>query len=266
MKVVVIGEFCTDIFEYGSCTRLNPEAPTPVFVSSRKVSNYGMAGNVVQNLRSLDFCEVIGFHQLSDGDITKHRIVDESSNYILLRIDQDGIPSPINFIPHMLEKIREADAVIVSDYDKGYLNEKALKTIAWNSKISFLDTKKPLGPWAEKFSWIKINKKEFENPAHNKAFIAANADKIIVTLGGKGAKVGDKFYQGQESEVKDVVGAGDSFLAAFSSAYLMTDGNLEKSISFANLAGSHVVKKKGVSDLSGLKEALHSLRNNNLLH
>ena len=266
MKIVVIGECCTDIFEYGVCTRLNPEAPTPVFVSSRKVTNYGMAGNVVQNLKSLDFADIHPYYQLSDGEILKHRIVDESSNYILLRIDNDGTPSPIVFNDYMLDRIKDADAVIVSDYDKGYLNVKALKTIAWNAKLSFLDTKKPLGNWAEKFTWIKINKKEFDSPAHDRTFINKNLNKIVVTLGGKGAMIADKFYSGYESEVKDVVGAGDSFLAAFAAGILVTNGNIDKSIEFANLSGSKVVKKKGVADLTDakpeflyLKDGIHYL-------
>jgi bifunctional ADP-heptose synthase (sugar kinase/adenylyltransferase) len=261
MKIVVIGECCTDIFEYGVCTRLNPEAPTPVFVSSRKVTNYGMAGNVVQNLKSLEFADVHPYYQLSEGEILKHRIIDENSNYILLRIDNDGSPKPIFFNELMLNRIKDADAVIVSDYDKGFLNIKALKTIAWHAKLSFLDTKKPLGDWAENFTWIKINKKEFDSAAHDSTFMEKNKNKIVVTLGGKGAMIGEKFYFGHESEVKDVVGAGDSFLAAFSAAYLVTYGDLEHAVNFANLAGSKVVKKKGVADLEDMKEEFDILMN-----
>lgn len=264
MKIVVVGENCTDIFEYGTCTRLNPEAPTPVFVSNRKITNYGMAGNVEQNLRSLNFAEIHGYHQMSEGEIIKHRIVDENSNYILLRIDHDGKPEPIVFNKFMLKRINEADAVIVSDYDKGFLNVKALKTIAWNSKLSFLDTKKPLGDWADKFTWIKINKKEFDNSSHDRAFINRNLHKIIVTLGGKGAMLDEKFYSGYESEVKDVVGAGDSFLAAFAAAYMVTRQNVEKSIDFANLAGSKVVKKRGVADLQDLLHEFELIKETSL--
>ena len=30
-KILVIGESCLDIFQYGDCKRLCPEAPVPVF-------------------------------------------------------------------------------------------------------------------------------------------------------------------------------------------------------------------------------------------
>lgn len=258
MKVLVIGEYCTDIFEYGSCTRLNPEAPTPVFVTKKVFSNDGMAGNVAVNLNSLEFAEIELFSQKAEERIAKHRFVEENSNYILLRVDKDGPVSKIDLYPWLKDKIREADAVVVSDYNKGFLDEESLESISFLAKMTFLDTKKALGNWARNFTWIKINKKEYDNPSHDKKFLDSHRDRIIVTLGGNGARVGEKHFHGEESEVKDVVGAGDSFLAAFSAAYLKTS-DLKKSVNFANLAGSHVVKKKGVSNLADLSEELSHL-------
>jgi D-beta-D-heptose 7-phosphate kinase/D-beta-D-heptose 1-phosphate adenosyltransferase len=251
MSIIVIGESCLDIFEYGNCTRLNPEAPTPVFISKRKVENLGMASNVHANVRSLNYyASVLLTH---NEQISKHRFVDETSNYILLRVDKDVPVSKISFLPYIVEAIREAEAVIVSDYNKGFMSESDLEIIAHNSKLSFLDTKKALGSWASEFSWIKINQKEYENPAHQLHHL--DPHKIIVTMGGKGARIGETFYEGVPSEVRDVVGAGDSFLAAFSVAYTKTR-DLKKSMDFANLAGSHVVKKRGVADLADLQNSI----------
>ena len=53
MKILVIGDSCTDVFIYGRCERLNPEAPIPVFEPTKTVTNQGMAGNVVANLNKL---------------------------------------------------------------------------------------------------------------------------------------------------------------------------------------------------------------------
>ena len=36
MNILVIGEFCIDEFVYGECARLNPEAPTPVFIPKKQ--------------------------------------------------------------------------------------------------------------------------------------------------------------------------------------------------------------------------------------
>jgi len=253
MKILVIGESCMDIFEYGTCTRLNPEAPTPIFVSKMTVSNRGMAGNVHNNLKSLEHFEVEALHQ-TNGLLKKRRYVDESSNYILLRVDDDRTPEALKLHREIVERVRSADAVVVSDYNKGFLDKTTLAWIAQNSVCSFLDTKKSLETWwASKFTWIKINEKEFNNPLHEENFLREHSESIIVTLGGQGARIGETIYHGQESEVRDVVGAGDSFLAGFAAAYLKTQGDLEKSMNFANLAGSHAVKKKGVADLSELK-------------
>jgi bifunctional ADP-heptose synthase (sugar kinase/adenylyltransferase) len=53
MKILVIGDSCTDVFIYGHSTRMCPEAPVPIFEPSRTVTNDGMAGNVRANLESL---------------------------------------------------------------------------------------------------------------------------------------------------------------------------------------------------------------------
>ena len=53
MSILVVGESCNDIFHYGLCNRLCPEAPVPVFNSSKIVKNGGMAMNVYNNLSSL---------------------------------------------------------------------------------------------------------------------------------------------------------------------------------------------------------------------
>ena len=54
IKVVVIGENCTDKFVYGDVNRLCPEAPVPVLNPRKITKNPGMAGNVVENLKALN--------------------------------------------------------------------------------------------------------------------------------------------------------------------------------------------------------------------
>ena len=54
MKILVVGESCRDIYIYGECGRLCPEAPVPVFKSSGMGSNNGgMATNVFKNIKSI---------------------------------------------------------------------------------------------------------------------------------------------------------------------------------------------------------------------
>ena len=53
MNILIIGDSCTDVFVYGVCNRLCPEGPVPVFNPIKQIENKGMAGNVLQNLKSL---------------------------------------------------------------------------------------------------------------------------------------------------------------------------------------------------------------------
>ena len=39
MKILVIGDKCTDVFVYGSVDRVCPETPVPVMVSHREETN-----------------------------------------------------------------------------------------------------------------------------------------------------------------------------------------------------------------------------------
>ena len=53
MKMLVVGDSCTDVFVYGDIKRLSPEAPVPVFNPIKEKSNGGMAKNVVNNVEAL---------------------------------------------------------------------------------------------------------------------------------------------------------------------------------------------------------------------
>ena len=52
LKILLIGDSCTDEYVYGTCERLNPEAPVPILKFNKKVTTKGMAWNVKKNLES----------------------------------------------------------------------------------------------------------------------------------------------------------------------------------------------------------------------
>ena len=114
MKILVIGDSCTDVFVYGRCNRLCPEGPIPVFEPSKTITNDGMAGNVVNNLRKLgvEKVELITNYE----QITKTRYVEEKSNQMLLRIDSND--KVANTFDIKQVDFDSYDAVIVADYDK----------------------------------------------------------------------------------------------------------------------------------------------------
>jgi bifunctional ADP-heptose synthase (sugar kinase/adenylyltransferase) len=244
MKVLVIGENCTDEFIYGKCTRLNPEAPTPVFIEQRRASNQGMAGNVAENLINLGGLTIWRAHQ--KNPILKTRYVDETSNYILLRVDAEMDVDRINIDDALIEQIEAADLVVISDYDKGFLYPEDLRLISDLSKASIIDTKKPIRfDWSEHFDFIKMNNNEWENPAHDPHAKMVMSPKTIVTQGKKGALFAGELHSGEEVEVMDVAGAGDSFLAGFAHMYAR-DNDIKKSIWFGNKVAAYAVKHRGV--------------------
>ena len=49
-KVLIIGDDCTDIYQYGYVDRISPEAPVPILNVVEEVVKPGMAGNVRENL------------------------------------------------------------------------------------------------------------------------------------------------------------------------------------------------------------------------
>ncbi len=254
MKILIIGESCQDTFVYGSATRLCPEGPAPVFRETSRVHSVGMAKNVYHNFVNLrDHLELdLDFTFISNKVIgEKARYIDTDSNQLLLRVDQDqhdsiglDILSSIDF--------DSFDAVVVSDYNKGFLSHEDLFYIASRSKISFLDTKKDCNlSWASLFTFVKVNEKEYME--NNFKFLSTNLwEKLIVTKGSKGCSYKRKDYLlTHEVEVRDVTGAGDTFLAAFATKYLTKDGlkdcKIDTAISFAQECCSKVVSKKGVA-------------------
>ena len=86
MNIVVIGECCKDIYIYGSCNRLCPEGPVPVFTPSYREEYSGMAGNTYANLKQMCSDEhevelVCQFHS-HHSPMIKTRYVDEVSNQL----------------------------------------------------------------------------------------------------------------------------------------------------------------------------------------
>ena len=245
-KILLIGDNCTDVFIYGDCYRLNPEAPTPVLCETHRMQFDGMAGNVLKNLQALGLDADFLTHK---EEIIKTRYVDEKSNYILLRIDNDNYGSrtkPIQKIETL--DISTYDLTIISDYDKGFLDEKELKIIFKKSKISFIDTKKPLDNWLDDVTFIKINEAEFHNPKNNVSYMFTKLNKkLIVTLGDGGAMYNQEIFKPtRKVMVRDVAGAGDTFLAAVAGHYLLHK-DIREAIKFANICSGQVVSKKGIA-------------------
>lgn len=248
-KVLVIGDACEDVYVYGKSSRLAPEAPVPVFVPSIEKKNGGMAKNVYNNLVSLGInCDII--HNAKE--IQKIRYVDEKTNHIFIRIDtsEEDIDRVQDYLIDK-EFLSQYDAVVVSDYNKGFLTKEDIEKICYHHPLTFMDTKKYLGRWCKDCTWIKINEPEFHKTQRDiEGLEHIFSDKLIVTLSEKGCRYKDSTYPVEKVEIKDLTGAGDTFLAAFVSEYLKTK-DVEKSIVFANECATEVVQLKGVNVVKG---------------
>ena len=246
MKFLVIGDSCFDVYVYCKSTRFCPDAPVPVLNPIRTVSSLGMAGNVVDNLKGLEAnVDFITNEEL----IKKIRYVDDRTNHMFIRIDEGESTNIQRISKSVLENIKwdDYEAVIVSDYCKGFLLEEDIKYISRNHPLTFLDTKKQLNGFADDFTFVKINDVEYSKTKHT---IQPHLNKkLIVTLGSKGARYKNKTYPVKQVDVRDTSGAGDTFIAGLTYKYALSL-DITKAIEFANQCSSQVVQKKGTAKVN----------------
>ena len=220
MNVLVIGDSCKDVFVYGDITRISPEAPIPVFVPSHTEKNDGMARNVSHNVEALQ----MNITTITNKNgIVKKRYVDNRSGQMVLRVDEhdyclriktkilQGIVNNKFTYYGLGGNVKDIDAIIISDYCKGFLHEDDIKHICKHNKNVFVDTKKKLGRWIKNADFIKINELEYQKN-HDVLSDEEFKDKLIVTLGGKGCRYKDEVYSVQEVLLKMLVGQVTHFL------------------------------------------------------
>ena len=250
-NILIIGDSCRDIFVYGNIDRICPEAPVPVFNPTHQTENGGMARNVAANLESMG---AEGTLITNTNEIIKTRFIDSRTNAMLLRVDENDFTKRIErdvlmSITNNTYKGNIYDAVIISDYCKGYLTEEDIRYIARNNKNTFLDTKKILGEWCLDVDFIKINGVEYEKTKDTIDW-GKFSDKLIITLGEKGCLYKDDTYPVPKvTSVKDLSGAGDTFLAGLAYRYISNGNDIKKSIGYAQECATEVVQQAGVTTI-----------------
>ena len=241
-KVLLIGETCEDSYIFGSVDRISPEAPVPVVKHEETLTALGMSENVKRNLQSFG---VHVTHITNKKLIKKKRVVDSASKQQLLRIDYDDHVDPIKAAEVKMAFLSsEFDAIVISDYDKGFVTLENLMTFCQNFPGPvFIDTKKK-----DLFSCqnviFKINQREASTLR-----VQPSPQNLITTAGGQGAWYMDKLYPSENVNVFDVVGAGDTFLAALCAEFLK-EHDMETSIKIANKASAIAVQNYGCYTLT----------------
>jgi D-beta-D-heptose 7-phosphate kinase/D-beta-D-heptose 1-phosphate adenosyltransferase len=246
LKILLIGEICTDLFYYGTINRISPEAPVPIFDIEEVRAYDGMSGNVKSNLAGLGF-DIIHFYNENNSQIVKSRYIDKKFNQHIIRVDNKPNVKPINL--KSLEKLcnenKDISAIIISDYDKGFIKNSKIENLIsllnkmYPDKKIFVDTKKT-NVSNYKNCVLKLNSKEFKLCRST----IPKSSKTVVTMGKNGSMHENKIYPVEKAEVFDVSGAGDTFISALVKKYLEVL-SIDESMSFANACASYVVKKSG---------------------
>ena len=306
VRILCAGDIMLDEFIYGRVNRISPEAPVPVFQTVRKTKMLGGAGNVVANLRTLGcktaFVGVVGedgagrFVGKSLADIGVGANLITIKNYPtivktrmiagvthLLRADQEQrleltTEQFDQLLKDFSERIKNSDVVLLSDYNKGLLNETTTpKIIDLCRRYGCPVIIDPKGTNYTKYrnaTLVKPNLKEFSeatgmtfNPAgrdfHKQVAIGAKKlfdeygiENLIVTLSEHGmlhisADAPDDILQipTVAQEVFDVSGAGDTSLATLGAAIGAT-APIKDAMKLANRASGIVVGKLGTATVT----------------
>ena len=241
MKVLVIGDIIVDKYIYGTSTRISPEAPVPVVTFQEEKESLGGAGLVYENLKSLGV-DVTLFETGQPHSIKTRIICD---GHYITRIDNDkDAKSNVVLDEVLCSNFSEYDYVILSDYDKGALDnaKQIIAHINSQGPKVIVDPKRYAheyqGAWLVKPNTSEYTKFEFDEWQGN----------IITTDAGHSvsATIDDIEYTipVEPVEVSDVTGAGDCFLAAF--VYALTkDYSHQKCLEIAVSASTLSVKHQG---------------------
>lgn len=238
LKILLIGDACTDRYYYGSITRLSPEAPVPVLKHLYTEERLGMCLNVGANLETLGAdVDILKNEEM----IYKDRFVDAKTKKHLLRVDFGESNRLLPVDPARIDPTGY-DAVVVADYNKGFVSREAalhVSDMCHKANIPlFVDSKKK-NLECYQHCFIKINEKESADVQQ----ICSTA-KLIVTRGARGAEYENILYPTEECEVFDVSGAGDTFMSALVCKYL-ENKDIPTALKFANYCARIVVQKFG---------------------
>src|SRR5919106_4596937 len=295
-NVLVLGDVMLDEFVWGDVTRISPEAPVPVVDVRRESVHLGGAANVLANLVALGARGSVvgvvgkdasgehlrtGLRELGNRDgcligdesrpsTTKTRIIAHSQ--LVVRADRES-RIPVNgkleekIVSCLKEALKEADAFVVSDYDKGVVTSGILREIL---PIAYERAPVLIDPKLRNFNFYRpatlVTPNHFEalrmsdtedtsdDGSHHAAKVIRGklgCDAVLITRGDRGMMLlegdGEPVYvETAAREVYDVTGAGDTVIAALAGA-LACGATMVEAASFANRAAGIVVGKVGTA-------------------
>jgi D-beta-D-heptose 7-phosphate kinase/D-beta-D-heptose 1-phosphate adenosyltransferase len=299
-KVLVLGDVMLDEFVWGDVTRISPEGPVPVVDVRRESVHLGGAANVLANLIALGahgwVVGVVGndragdllrneLRQLNSGgdegviiddtrrSTTKTRIVAHSQ--LVVRADRESrtpVDSQVEqkIVSLLKERVAEAHAFVVSDYDKGVVTPAVLREILpfayervpvlVDPKVRNLNSYRPatlITPNHLEALRMSDTEDHSDGGAHNAARIIQQklgCDAVLITRGDRGMMLLEAggqpvFVETAAREVYDVTGAGDTVIATLAGA-LASGATMLEAATLANHAAGIVVAKVGTATAS----------------
>lgn len=298
--LLVLGDLMLDEFIWGEVRRISPEAPVPVVEVSRETFHLGGAANVARNILSLEGkvsivgvigsdrpgerllenaaqlgADVVGIVRDQTRTTTlKTRIVAHSQQ--MVRYDRENRTAITRDIENVVIErfravLREAQAVVISDYDKGLLTEKVVRTAIEAAHEAgrpvLVDPKIRNWPYYRGADVITPNQSEAERAtdleftddesiliAASKIRNSLELKSVLLTRGEHGMSLLDEtgtltHIPTVAREVYDVTGAGDTVIAALALG-IAAGGSLVESAIIANHAAGIVVGKFGTACVS----------------
>ena len=296
-RLIVLGDLMLDEFIWGEVRRISPEAPVPIVEVKRESWHAGGAGNVVSNLLALGAkaipIGVIGqdwagerlreqltkagadttflIHEATRPTTVKTRIV--AHHQQMIRADRES-KAPIHetteaqLIAAFIAALQDADAVVVSDYDKGVLTPRVLQQVlaAAAGKIVCLDPKiknfaayrpvtviTPNQHEAERATGIEITNEESFLAVAQRIRVMLDCPHVLITRGEHGMSLLSQatvtHIPTMARDVYDVTGAGDTVIATLALA-LAAGAEIIEAAVIANYAAGIVVGKVGTATVS----------------
>lgn len=308
-NIVVIGDVMLDEFIWGDVSRISPEAPVPVVDIRRESTHLGGAANVLANLVALgaNACVIGVAGNDYEGDrirlsakeksasqrdefliaedsrptTTKTRII--AHHQMVVRADREN-RKPVNgetearIIAAARAAIANADALVISDYDKGVITPRVLSSVlpeAYGRMPVLIDPKlrnfdsyrpatlvTPNHHEALQLTNIDEDSDDGLASAAQKIRERLQCDAVLITRGERGMILlegnGKPVYVGTAArEVFDVTGAGDTVIATLALA-LSAGATMSEAAMLANQAAGIVVGKLGTATADAT-EVLQSL-------
>ncbi len=297
-NVVVLGDVMLDEFVWGDVTRISPEAPVPVVDVRRESIHLGGAANVLANLVALGargtVVGVVGNDEagkrlrngLAELGARDNLIVDETRpstiktriiahSQLVVRADRES-RTPVDakladkIVSTLKEALNEADAFVVSDYDKGVVTPRILGEIlplAYERVPVLIDPKlrnfnsyRPatlVTPNHHEALRMSDSEDHSDDGSHHAARVIREklgCDAVLITRGDRGMMLlgadGQPVYvKTAAREVYDVTGAGDTVIAALAAA-LASGTSMIEAATLANHAAGVVVGKVGTATAS----------------